>query len=185
MAGPVPTRYFWLPLLGTLLVSGAWARNRAESETGWVPGETTMMQEMGRGLTALPYYSVFDHLTYRFDGRTVTLGGQVRRPALRSDAETIARNVEGVRAVRNLIQVLPPSAEDQRIRMAEYAALYGQPSLSVYALWAAAPIHIVVADGRVTLDGLVASPEDRATAGRLAGSVAGVTSVENHLDIDQ
>jgi hyperosmotically inducible periplasmic protein len=33
----------------------------------------------------LPYYGVFDNLSFRVDGSTVTLMGEVTRPTLKSD----------------------------------------------------------------------------------------------------
>ena len=57
----------------------------------------------------LPYYGVFDNLAYRVDGNTVTLLGQVTRPTLKSDAEKVVKDIEGVEKVNNQIEVLPLS----------------------------------------------------------------------------
>jgi hyperosmotically inducible protein len=43
-------------------------------------------REVRHELVMLPYYSIFDNLSYRVDGNTVTLFGQVTRPTLKSDA---------------------------------------------------------------------------------------------------
>lgn len=60
-------------------------------------------------LVMLPYYSVFDNLTYRVEGDKVILEGQVVRPTLKSDAQAAVKSIEGVRTVVNNIEVLPPS----------------------------------------------------------------------------
>src|ERR1700704_1588712 len=64
-----------------------------------------LMREVRHELVMLPYYGVFDNLAYRVDGNTVTLEGQVTRPTLKSDAENVVKNVEGVQHVVNNIQV--------------------------------------------------------------------------------
>jgi len=46
-------------------------------------------KEVRHELVTLPYYGVFDNLSYKVDpDGTVTLFGQVARPTLKSDAET-------------------------------------------------------------------------------------------------
>ena len=62
----------------------------------------------------LPYFSVFDNLSYKVDGYNVTLIGQVTRPTLKSDAENVVKRIEGVEHVDNQIEVLPLSPNDDR-----------------------------------------------------------------------
>src|SRR5580704_13025744 len=50
-------------------------------------GQTQIIREVRHELVMLPYYGVFDNLTYRVAGGTVTLFGQVTRPTLKRDAE--------------------------------------------------------------------------------------------------
>ena len=109
----------------------------------------------------LPYYGVFDNLAYRVDGNTVTLLGQVTRPTLKSDAENVVKDIEGVERVNNQIEVLPLSPMDDRIRMATYRAIYSAPGLDRYAMQAVPPIHIIVNNGKVTLEGVVANEADK------------------------
>ena len=104
-------------------------------------------------LVTLPYYSVFDNFTYQVDGSTVVLEGQVTRPTLKSGAERVVGRVEGVHDVVNKIEVLPLSSSDDQIRWAVFRAIYQDSALSRYALQAVPPIHIVVRNGQVTLEG--------------------------------
>jgi hyperosmotically inducible protein len=76
------------------------------------------------------------------------------------------------------------SPSDDRIRMATYRAVYGRPELSRYALQAVPPTHIVVNNGRVSLEGVVASETDRTLAYMQAQAVPGVLSVANHLRLE-
>ena len=141
-------------------------------------------REIRRELVTLPSYSVFDNLQFTLTGRTVTLTGQVTKPALKSDAETAVKGVEGVADVVNKIQVLPSVPMDDRIRVDEYHAIYREPYLDRYALQAIPPIHIVVNTGNVTLNGVVDSQSDKDLAAARANSVSGVFSVTNNLQVE-
>ena len=141
-------------------------------------------REVRHELVMLPYYGVFDNLTYRVDGSTVTLMGQVTKPTLKSDAGNVVKGIEGVERVENKIQVLPLSSMDDGIRLAEYRAIYGTPGLDRYAMQAVPPIHIIVENGKVTLEGVVSTQADKDTAGVRANTVSGVFSVTNNLRLD-
>jgi osmotically-inducible protein OsmY len=148
------------------------------------PADNRIVREVRHELVMLPYYGVFDNLAYSVNGRNVTLMGQVTRPTLKSDAEHVVKNIEGVEHVDNKIQVLPLSSMDDRIRMAEYRAIYGQTGLDRYALQAVPPIHIIVDNGHVTLEGVVANQGDKDMAGIRANGVSGVFSVTNNLRVE-
>ena len=143
-----------------------------------------LVREVRHELVMLPYYGVFDNLTYRVDGRTVTLMGQVTRPTLKSDAEHAVKGIEGVERVNNEIKVLPTSPMDDQIRLATYRAIYSQAGLDRYALQAVPPIHIIVENGRVTLEGIVANQGDKDMANVRANGVPGVFGVTNNLRVE-
>jgi hyperosmotically inducible protein len=133
----------------------------------------------------LPYLGVFDNLAFRVDGSKVTLLGEVTRPALKTDAEAAVKRIEGVEAVENQIEVLPLSPNDDRIRLAVYRAVYRQVSLSRYAMQAIPPIHIIVKNRNVRLEGVVATEADKNLAGIRAKGAPGVSSVENNLRVEK
>src|ERR1700694_1963782 len=145
-----------------------------------------IIKEVRHELVLLPYYGVFDNLAYKVspDG-TVTLLGQVSRPTLKSDAENVVKRIEGVERVDNQIKVLPVSPNDDRIRRAVYRAIYGNEVLSQYALRAVPPIHIIVENGNVTLEGVVARQMDKQIAEMQAKSVPGVFSVTDNLRVEE
>ncbi|MCC7236391.1 MAG: BON domain-containing protein [Bryobacterales bacterium] len=144
-----------------------------------------LMREVRHELVMLPYYGVFDNLVYQIDGSTVTLMGQVSRPTLKSSAENVVKRIEGVERVVNQIEVLPLSSHDDNIRMATYRAIYGHTALNRYALRAVPPIHIIVKNGNVTLEGIVANEADKNIAGMQANGVSGVFSVKNNLRVEK
>lgn len=147
-------------------------------------GEQRIIREVRHQLVTLPYYTVFDNLTYKVNGDTVTLEGQVVRPTLKSDAERVVKGIEGVEKVVNNIEVLPLSPNDDRIRRAVYRAIYSKPGLDQYSLRAVPTIHIIVKNGHVTLVGAVAREMDKQQAGIAANTVSGVFSVTNNLRVD-
>jgi hyperosmotically inducible protein len=142
-------------------------------------------REVRHELLLLPYYGVFDNLAFKVDGGHVTLLGQVTRPTLKTDAEAAVKHIEGVTSVDNQLEVLPLSPNDDRIRLAVYRAVYRQASLSRYGLQAVPPIHIIVKNGNVRLEGVVASEGDKNIAGIQAKTVSGVFSVDNNLRVEK
>lgn len=137
-------------------------------------------------LVMLPYYDVFDNLAFRVDDNgAVTLLGSVARPTLKSAAENVVKEIEGVTKVDNQIQVLPLSPNDDRIRRAVFRAIYGQQGLDRYGFQAVPSIHIIVNNGNVTLEGVVNSEADRNLAGIQANGVSGVFSVKNNLRLEK
>jgi osmotically-inducible protein OsmY len=165
--------------------------------------ETTL--QVRRALERLPYYGVFDSLSYSVERGTVTLTGFVYRAELKNDAAKAVKRVSGVDEVANQIEVLPVSQNDDRIRWATYYRIYTDDFLSRYAPggpWTVRyellqarrfpglqpfgnyPIHIIVKNGRTTLIGLVDNEADKTVAGIRAREVSAVFGVENELVVD-
>ena len=162
-------------VLGLLVPGAVFAADRQMSRTE---------NEVRHELVMLPYYGVFDNLTFQVDGGKVILMGQVARPSLKTSAERVVKNVEGVTSVENKIEVLPTSGHDDDIRRATYRAIYSQPALQLYQMRAVPPIHIIVKNGNVTLEGVVAKEADKNIVGIQANGVSGVFSVTNNLRVE-
>ena len=135
-------------------------------------------------LVMLPYYGVFDNLAYSVTGGTVTLYGDVVRPTTRSDAAGRVKRIPGVTRVINNIRVLPLSGFDDNIRGATYRSIAGMGGLYRYLQGANPSLHIVVANGHVTLEGVVSGSGDRNLAYMAANRVPGVFSVTNNLRVE-
>jgi hyperosmotically inducible periplasmic protein len=149
------------------------------------PDEGRIAQQVRHQLLMLPYYGVFDDLGFTVNGGTVTLYGQVTRPTLKSDAGNVVKRIEGVASVANDIEVLPLSPEDDRIRRAAFRAIYGDSALSTrYGFRALPSIHILVKNGHLRLEGVVANEGDKNIAGIRANGVHGAFSVENDLKVE-
>ncbi|HKD61394.1 MAG TPA: BON domain-containing protein [Terracidiphilus sp.] len=165
-----------------------------------------LAEEVRRQIIRQPRYGVFDNIHFAIQGDTVILRGYASRPILKSDIENSVKGIEGVKNVKNEIEVLPPSPNDDRIRAAVYASIYRFGALERYTSnrggasrmpslartaggitndppmgWHA--IRIIVRNGHVTLAGVVDSEADLAMAEMRANIVPGVFSVENELQV--
>jgi hyperosmotically inducible protein len=145
--------------------------------------EVQLQKEVRHVLVMQPFYSVFDNLEFKVEGDRVTLMGQVVNPALKAGAAASVKAIEGVTAVDNQIEVLPPSRDDNRIRRRIFHAIYSATGMEKYAIQAVPPIHIIVKLGRATLVGVVDSAADKTLAGIRANQVPGVFSVTNNLRV--
>ena len=173
-----------MALLASLcVVNGTAATNLEFADSG--RALSRIEREVRHELVMLPFYGVFDNLSFRVNGGTVTLMGQVSRPTLKTDAERVVKGTEGVDRVVNKIEVLPLSSYDDEIRLATYRAIYGHTALNRYVMQAVPPIHIVVNNGNVTLEGVVANEGDKNIAGLQANTVPGVFSVTNNLRVER
>lgn len=147
------------------------------------PALSPLENHVRHELVMLPYLNVFDDISFRVDGNTVTLFGEVTKPILKNDAENVVKRVEGVARVQNQIEVLPLSSFDDSIRLRTARAIYGYPALRRYAMGTQPPIHIIVKNGNVTLLGSVSTDMDKQLVFMRANGVPGVFAVNNELQI--
>ena len=178
-------------LVGMVLAATSWASGPSTQDSSKASPrnpakyEAWLQKEVRHELVLLPFYSVFDNLEFKIDGDRVTLLGQVVRPTTKSDAGARVKQIEGVSSVVNEIEVLPVSPLDDQLRRAVFRAIYSDTVLQRYALQAVPPIHIIVKNGHVTLEGVVDSEADKNVANIRANGVANVFSVTNHLRVEK
>jgi hyperosmotically inducible periplasmic protein len=166
-----------------------------------------MVNEVRKQIVSQPRFGVFDNIYFAIQGDTVILHGEASRPVLKSDIESSVKRIDGVNNVRNEIEVLPLSPNDDRIRAQVYNSIYSFPPLQRYTsnrggmnrmrpsvarraggITADPPIgfhaiHIIVKNGNVTLTGVVDREADLSMAEMRANIVPGVFSVDNQLQV--
>ena len=135
-------------------------------------------------LVTMPYYSLFDNLVFQVEGTKVTLSGQTIRPTIKSSAERLVARLEGVTSVDNQIEVLPVSSFDDDLRLRVARAIYTNPVLDRLGLRSVPGIHVIVKNGGVALEGVVASEGQRNVAFLEANGVSGAFSVTNNLRVE-
>ncbi len=169
-----------LALITSVAVTSGVAANPNKADT-----DTNTIRKIRKQLVTLPFYGVFDNLAFRYEEGVVTLYGQVSRPTLKKAAARVVERVAGVDQVDIRIEVLPLSNFDDRIRVAVYRAIYRQPGLDRLSLQAVPPIHIIVKNGNVTLEGVAPNKGDATRSFMAANGVPGVFSVKIKLRIEK
>jgi hyperosmotically inducible protein len=151
------------------------------------PEEAHIVKDVRHNLLMLPYYSIFDDLSFSVNGSVVTLEGACPpEPPLniKSDAEAAVKRVKGVTRVVNNIKELPLSPMDDQIRRAVARAIYGDEEIGTrYGYQALPSIHIIVDNGHVTLKGIVDSQMDDTMIKMKANQVPNVFSVTDDLQV--
>jgi len=146
---------------------------------------SAISKQVHHNLMMLPWYGVFDNLEYQINGTEVKLSGQVtsEHAVTESDAVNAVKSIPGVTNVVDNIEVLPVSMFDDQIRRYEYRTIFSKSDLGRYTMGAIPPVHIIVRNGHVFLEGAVINQMDKTMAGMFANSVPGVFSVTNDLKI--
>jgi hypothetical protein len=113
----------------------------------------------------------------------VHLRGKVDSAAAKAAAEEVARGIEGVRGVKNELQVVPASsqklveAKDEEITKQVKQRFEADPKLK--------SLDVRADNGVVTLQGQLPSIADSARASQMAREVPGVRAVRNDTTYDQ
>jgi len=130
-------------------------------------------------------YTIFDHIDdLQVVNGTVTLTGRVTHQLKKDEIGARVAKVQGVREVANKIGVLPLSPMDQELRVRIADAIYNHPLFWHYGQMSRPPIHIIVENNRVTLEGVVSNEAERSLANSRA-RVMGTLEVTNKLRLDQ
>lgn len=164
-----------------LLGLAAFAAQNQPAKTFSPKAQARIVKEVRHQILMLPDFGVYDNIAFQLKGYDVTLVGQVSRPLLKSEAERVVKKIEGVERVENRIEVLPVSLNDDRVRRDVFEAIYRYGPLEHYGVGSNRPIHIIVNNGHVTLEGVVDREMDKNLAGMRANGVFGVFSVRNNL----
>jgi osmotically-inducible protein OsmY len=140
-----------------------------------------LSREIRHQILVLPFYSVFDAISFTMNSHNVVLSGQVLRRNLKEQAEASVKSVEGVGVVTNKIEILPASPSDDDLRNAIYRAIYEDSTLARYAIESVPPVHIIVNNGAVSLEGSIDSLSDKNLAGARAASIVKGAGVKNNV----
>jgi osmotically-inducible protein OsmY len=152
-----------------------------------VPATTTdrdIEVDIARKLSGqIAAYSAFNAMSIKSYEGNVVLEGKVRDAYLSDYAQKAAMEVRGVKSVNNRIEVLPPSQNDDRLRVMIYNRMSRDDRLFNYFLGGQSSILVIVENSRVTLAGYVTHQLDRTVAEHLVRGMPGVLSVENQIQV--
>ena len=167
-------------LLAVLIAVSMVSVNAQANPAGRNAPAKTIEQQVSHKIKMLPYYGVFDHITFQVTGNTVTLNGKVNSLGTRRDAEASVKSISGVANVVNNIENLPPSSFDDAIRRQTLRTFLARGPGQYF--WEINPdVRIIVDRGNVTLEGVVSRSSDSNTLNILANGVSGVFHVQNNL----
>lgn len=172
-----------LLVAGTLLVGAGGAS--ASTTPGAPQSDEALANRVRHEIVMYPYYGIFDNINYRVVNGSVELTGAVTEPWKKSDLGMDVQKIPGIASVTNELEVLPLSPMDNRLRLQIARAIYRDPSLSRYAVQAVPPIHIIVDNGHVTLEGVVNNDIEKQVAGmRAATTGLSFGPVTNNLRVE-
>jgi hyperosmotically inducible periplasmic protein len=149
------------------------------------PGDSEIAAKAAHEIRMYSRYTIWDNINVRVTAGNLELMGQVSQPFKKADLQRIMQRVPGVSSVTNELEVLPVSFNDDNLRIRVARAIYRDPSLSRYAIQAVPPIHIIVKNGHVTLEGVVNNDMEKQIAYMRASS-AGLSfgPVQNNLRVE-
>jgi hyperosmotically inducible protein len=176
----------FLKLMGaTALLALAGIAGASTAGTSYPATDAEIAAKAVHEIRMYPRYSIWDNVDLRVNQGSVELTGQVSQPYKKHDLERLMQRVPGVASVTNELEVLPVSFSDDNLRMRLARAIYRDPTLSRYAIQAIPPIHIIVKNGHVTLEGVVSTEMEKDVAGIRASS-AGLSfgPVQNNLRVE-
>jgi hyperosmotically inducible protein len=165
-------------LLGVGIACAATGNDAAYSDAA-------IARNLRHEILVYPWYTIFDNINFRVNEGAVELAGQVSEPYKKADLGRLAQRVPGVTSVSNELEVLPVSPMDSRLRWQVARAIYRDPVLTQYALQPIPPIHIIVDNGHVTLEGVVRTEMEKNVAGIRANGVGlSFGQVTNNLRVE-
>jgi hyperosmotically inducible protein len=173
-------------LMAAALLLGAGVVSAADKTAAGGPTtDNDLAARVRHEILMYPHYTIWDDISFQVTKGTVELAGEVSQPYKKSDIAKIVRSVPGVSEVKDGVEVLPLSIQDDQLRMRVARAIYGDGNFIRYANQAHPPIHIIVENGRVRLEGVVANRLDKNLAG-LRASTAGMSfgPVVNNLQVE-
>jgi len=168
-----------LAIAAEMILAAPMTQGQSKAQAG--PLEKSVFDAVLR----LAHYGVFDAISFKMDGSDVTLLGLVMLPITKDEAGRRVAKIPGIGKVKNDIEVLPLSLNDDSIRMNVYRNLFNRADLYKYAMGPMPSIHIIVKNGRVTLEGFVLNEQDIKIASMAVREVPGLFSLTNNLKIEK
>jgi hyperosmotically inducible protein len=173
-------------MIAVLLVCTGAAAAADRAPAGTPATDNNLAAKVRHEILMYPRYTIWDDVTFQVANGNIELSGDVSQPYKKADIEKIVRNLPGVVSVKDNIEVLPLSPQDDLLRARVARAIYGDANFTRYAMQALPPIHIIVENGHVRLEGLVATDFDKELAGiRASGAGLSFGPVVNNLQVEQ
>ena len=126
------------------------------------------------------FYTIYDWITVSSNNGVVTLDGWVHLPWLKNQFQTEIEKISGVKSVNNIVQ---NSFGPGEIGVRAARLIYNDPRFYGFQNSANPPIHIIVNNNRVILEGYVKSESDINWAENIVSYRTDAFSVTNNLQV--
>ncbi len=156
----------------------------AEIEVATPESDQKLGEEVIKEIRKYARFTVFDDCSAYIKEGKVALFGWVTEPYKKTEIEKRMHKIIGIQEFKNDIEVLPVSTSDQRLRDTLFRRLYGDSTFSDFASMPIPPIHIIVANSRVILTGVVGTQLHKQKAESIIRSAPGVLSLDSKLRIE-
>ena len=157
-----------------------------ELVVGEAESDEALIKELVSKVLSYPHYTVFDDVGFQLqDGGIVVLTGFVTMGFKKNELEERVGRVRGVSELKSVLQILPASTSDERLRERLFRNIYGHELFFRYANRTNPPIHIIVDGPNVMLTGAVQNRIEKIQAESIVRSTFGVINIDNRLQIDR
>jgi osmotically-inducible protein OsmY len=129
------------------------------------------------------FYTMFDWIVVSANDSKVTISGQAVNSWHKRQYLHEAQRVRGVAALIDSVEVLPTSMTDDELRYQVATLLYDEPRFYPYAHSPNPPIHIIVRNGVVTLEGTVGTDYEHDLASSIVLDRSSAFRVMNNLRV--
>lgn len=146
--------------------------------------QSAVERKIFKEINRLPYYGLYDSISFKVEGSTVTLYGKVHQASNKGSAERVVKRIAGVERVVNNIEILPLSSFDDSIRFQVAQSIANTGGLYRYLHPVNPSVRILVERGNVTLEGYVTNRGDYNLMNIMALSASNAFSVKNNLVIE-
>jgi hyperosmotically inducible protein len=175
---------FQLKMIAAAMLLAAGCAMASNNDPAGSDADAQIAQKVVHEIRMYPRYTIWDNVSVQVHNGEVDLRGQVSQPFKKGDLGRLAQHVAGVHSVANELEVLPTSLFDDRLRLQVARAIYRDPTLSRYGIQAVPPIHIIVDNGHVTLEGMVNNTMEKNVAGIRASQSLSFGQVTNNLRVE-
>ena len=153
--------------------------NNLKVEGSGIP-DSVVAQNVLKKIHNNVFYGVFDWVTLRYNNGVATLKGWVHLPWLKSQFQSEAEKVAGVKEVKNEIKnTFGPG----NIGIKAALLIYNDPEFEGMEYLADPPVHIIVNNGTVFLEGHVLSRAQSSWADNIVRFRTDAFTVNNNLKI--
>lgn len=147
--------------------------------------DAQLAEEASKSIRSYAFFDIYDWISGKVNNGQLILTGWVHEPWRKLDYQRLVEEVPGIASIDNKIEVLPNSTYDDELRVAATRLIYGDSMFRPYASQPYPPIHIIVDNGSVRLEGVVATRLESQRAEMLLRSGLLSFEVVNDLKIER